>query len=68
MCIIVAMDETMSAKDINMNLAAITTGFIVSCVAQRILGSMLYVLQKLGNIEEETYATLLDIPKMSTDF
>ena len=68
MCIIVAMDETMSAKDVNMNLAAITPGLIVSYVAQRIVPSMLYALQKLGKSEEETYATLLNIPKMSSAF
>jgi hypothetical protein len=58
----------MSATDINMNLAAITSGLFVAYVAQRILRSILYALQKLGKSEEETYATLVNIRKMSNDF
>jgi hypothetical protein len=61
MSAIEAMDEMMSANDINMNLAAITPGVIVSYAAQRIFGFLFYALLELGKSKEETYASFRNI-------
>jgi hypothetical protein len=52
-----AMDEMMSANDINMNLAAVTPVVIVVYAAQRVFHFMFYALLKLGKSKEETYAS-----------
>jgi hypothetical protein len=56
-----AMDEMMSANDINMNLAAITPVFLVSYFSTRIFKFMYYALLKLGKSREETFASFRDI-------
>eukprot|EP00522_Entomoneis_paludosa_P003868 CAMPEP_0172466968 /NCGR_PEP_ID=MMETSP1065-20121228/57588_1 /TAXON_ID=265537 /ORGANISM="Amphiprora paludosa, Strain CCMP125" /LENGTH=1115 /DNA_ID=CAMNT_0013223959 /DNA_START=84 /DNA_END=3431 /DNA_ORIENTATION=+ len=63
-----AMDEVMSANDINMNIAAITpVGMIVYGVG-RVMKYLVYGLMRLGRSREETYAyfrtTLLDIERL----
>lgn len=61
MSAIQAMDEMMSANEINMNLAAITPGLIVSYAVQRVFGFMFYALLELGKSQEETYASFRNI-------
>ncbi|KAL7564526.1 hypothetical protein ACA910_017681 [Epithemia clementina (nom. ined.)] len=63
-----AMDEVMSANDINMNLAAITPVFMIVYVQTRIIRYLFYALLRLGKSREETYASfraiLLDIERL----
>jgi hypothetical protein len=51
-----AMDEVMSANDINMNLAAITPVVIFAYVPVRVCRFLYYALLKLGRSREETFA------------
>ena len=63
-----AMDEMMSANDINMNIAAITPTVILAYTGTRIFRFFFYALLKLGKSREETYAsfrnTLTDIERL----
>ena len=65
-----AMDEVMSANDINMNLAAITPAVLVVWGSVRLLKFVLYFVLKLGKTREETYASfrhvLQDIERLVT--
>jgi hypothetical protein len=56
-----AMDEIMSANDINMNMAAITPVFILCYLGNRLYKFLYYALLKLGTSREETYATFRNI-------
>lgn len=56
-----AMDEMMSANDINMNLAAITPVFLVSYVSTRVFRFLYYVFLKLGKSRAEVYASFRDV-------
>ena len=56
-----AMDEMMSANDINMNLAAITPVFLVTWVSSRLFRFLYYVFLKLGKSREEVYASFRDV-------
>ena len=56
-----AMDEMMSANDINMNLAAITPVVMFAYVQARIFRFFYYALLKLGKSREETYAQFRNI-------
>jgi ATP synthase regulation protein NCA2 len=56
-----AMDEMMSANDINMNLAAITPVFIVGYFFTRVSQFLYYALLKLGKSREETFANFRNI-------
>ena len=51
-----AMDEMMSANDINMNLAAITPVALLGYLSVRTFRFCFYALLKLGKSREETYA------------
>lgn len=51
-----AMDEVMSANDINMNVAAITPVIMFAYVNMRIFRFFYYALLRLGRSREETYA------------
>lgn len=63
-----AIDEMMSANDINMNLAAITPVIMLAYVQVRVFRFLYYALLKLGKSREETYASfrniLLDIERL----
>ena len=63
-----ALDEMMSANDINMNLAAITPAVILFYMGSRVFRFLYYALLKLGKSREETYAsfrhTLTDIERL----
>ena len=63
-----AMDEVMSANDINMNIAAITPVAMLIYGLGRFSRYILYSLIKFGRSKEETYAhlrsTLLDIERL----
>lgn len=65
-----AMDEVMSANDINMNLAAITPAVLVVWGSTRLLRFLLYFVLKLGKSREETYASfrhvMQDIERLVT--
>ena len=65
-----AMDEVMSANDINMNLAAITPAVLVVWGSTRLFRFLLYFVLKLGKSREETYASfrhvLQDIERLVT--
>ena len=65
-----AMDEVMSANDINMNLAAITPAVLVVWGSTRLIKFLLYFVLKLGKTREETYASfrhvLQDIERLVT--
>jgi len=65
-----AMDEVMSANDINMNLAAITPAVLVVWGSTRVFRFLLYFVLKLGKSREETYASfrhvLQDIERLIT--
>lgn len=56
-----AMDEMMSANDINMNLAAITPVFLVAYVSTRFFRFLFYVFLKVGKSREEVYASFSEI-------
>lgn len=56
-----AMDEMMSANDINMNIAAITPVFMLSYFGSRVFKFLYYVFLKLGKSREETYATFRNV-------
>jgi len=63
-----AMDEMMSANDINMNLAAITPAVMLVYLQARVFRFFFYALLKLGKSKEETYASfryvLTDIERL----
>jgi len=63
-----ALDEMMSANDMNMNIAAITPVFIVAYTVTRVFRFLVYALLKIGKSREETYEsirkTLLDIERL----
>lgn len=63
-----AMDEMMSANDINMNIAAITPVVLLAYFQARIFRFLFYALLKLGKSREETYSsfrdTLLEIERL----
>lgn len=56
-----AMDEMMSANDINMNLAAITPVALLGYLSVRTFQFCFYALLKLGKSREETYASFRNI-------
>lgn len=56
-----AMDEMMSANDINMNLAAVTPSLMLGYVATRVFRFFAYALLKLGKSREQTYASFRDV-------
>ena len=56
-----AMDEMMSANDINMNIAAITPAVILAYMGSRIFRFFFYALLKLGKSREETYGSFRNI-------
>jgi hypothetical protein len=51
-----AMDEVMSANDINMNLAAITPSLFVLYAGSRLVKFLYHAVLKLGRSKEETHA------------
>mmetsp|Transcript_20932 Transcript_20932/g.45461 ORF Transcript_20932/g.45461 Transcript_20932/m.45461 type:complete len:1050 (-) Transcript_20932:302-3451(-) len=63
-----AMDEVMSANDINMNIAAITPVAMIVYGLSRITKYFMYGLFRVGRSREETYAqfraTLMDIERL----
>lgn len=63
-----AMDEMMSANDINMNLAAITPFALLVWLGSKLSKFLFYALLKIGASREETYAslrnTLTDIERL----
>lgn len=63
-----AMDEMMSANDININIAAITPAVILAYAGSRIFKYLLYAVLKLGKSREEIFAsfrkTLTDIERL----
>jgi len=65
-----AMDEVMSANDINMNLAAITPAVLVVWGSTRLLRFLFYFVLRLGKSREETYASfrhvMQDIERLVT--
>jgi hypothetical protein len=62
MCIMVAMDDMMSAKDFNMNLVAITPGLIVSYVPS--VSFVSCYMPYLSSVRaKKTYAASRKIPK-----
>ena len=56
-----AMDEMMSANDINMNLAAITPAILLVYGSTRVFRFLFYALLKVGKSKEETYASFRHI-------
>lgn len=56
-----AIDEMMSANDINMNLAAITPAVLLVYGSTRVFRFFFYALLKLGKSREETYASFRHI-------
>ena len=56
-----AMDEMMSANDINMNLAAITPAILLVYGSSRVFRFLFYALLKVGKSREETYASFRHI-------
>lgn len=56
-----AIDEMMSANDINMNLAAITPAVLLVYGSTRIFRFFFYALLKIGKSREETYASFRQI-------
>lgn len=56
-----AMDEVISANDINMNIAAITPVVILAYVSSKIFRYLSYAVLKLGKSREETYASLRNV-------
>jgi ATP synthase regulation protein NCA2 len=56
-----AMDEMMSANDINMNLAAITPAILLVYGSSRIFRFLCYALLKVGKSREETYSSFRHI-------
>jgi ATP synthase regulation protein NCA2 len=56
-----AMDEMMSANDINMNIAAVTPGLVLGYFAYRVFRFCTYALLKLGTSREETYASFRNV-------
>ena len=63
-----AIDEIVTANDINMNLAAITPAVLLVYGSTRIFRFLFYALLKLGKSREETYAqfrhVLTDIERL----
>jgi ATP synthase regulation protein NCA2 len=63
-----AMDDMLSANDINMNLAAITPAVLLVYASTRVFRFFFYALLKLGKSREETYASfrhvLTDIERL----
>lgn len=63
-----AMDEMMSANDMNMNVAAITPAVILAYSGSQLFKFLYYALLKLGQSREEVYAsfrkTLTDIERL----
>jgi hypothetical protein len=63
-----AMDEMMSANDINMNIAAITPAVMLIYASMRIFRFFFYALLRPGESREEIYATfrfvLTDIERL----
>jgi ATP synthase regulation protein NCA2 len=63
-----AMDDMMSANDINMNLAAITPAVLLVYASARVFRLFFYAFLKLGKSREETYASfrhvLTDIERL----
>lgn len=63
-----AMDDMMSANDINMNLAAITPAALLLYGSTRVFRFFFYAFLKLGKSREETYASfrgvLTDIERL----
>ena len=63
-----AMDEVMSANDINMNLAAITPVLLFCYSGARMLRFLYHAVLRLGRSREETYADfrsiLIDIERL----
>jgi hypothetical protein len=56
-----AIDEMMSANDINMNLAAITPAILLVYGSSRVFRFLFYALLKVGKSREETYASFRHI-------
>lgn len=56
-----AIDEMMSANDINMNLAAITPAVLLVYGSSRVFSFLFYALLKIGKSREETYASFRHI-------
>ena len=63
-----AMDEMMTANEINMNLAAVTPVVLLGYCFRSVFRFMYYVLLKLGKSREECYASfrllVLDIERL----
>lgn len=63
-----AMDEMMSANDMNMNVAAITPAVIFAYIGSRIFRFIAYALLKVGRSREEIHAsfrrTITDIERL----
>jgi hypothetical protein len=56
-----AIDEMMSANDINMNMAAITPAVLLVYGSTRVFRFLFYALLKIGKSKEETYASFRHI-------
>lgn len=56
-----AMDNVISANDINMNLAAITPVIVLVYVNTRLFGFLYHAVLRLGRSREETYANFRSI-------
>ena len=56
-----AIDEMMSANDINMNMAAITPAVLLVYGCSRVFRFLFYALLKIGKSREETYASFRHI-------
>jgi ATP synthase regulation protein NCA2 len=56
-----AMDEVISANDINMNIAAITPVAILAYVSSKILRYLSSAVLKIRKSREETYASLRNV-------
>jgi ATP synthase regulation protein NCA2 len=56
-----AMDEVMSANDINMNIAATTPAFVPMFLGGQVFKYLYYALLQLGTSREETYATFRNV-------
>ena len=63
-----AIDEMMSANDINMNMAAVTPAVLLVYGSGRLFKFLFYALLKIGKSKEETYASfrliLTDIERL----
>lgn len=56
-----AMDEVISANDINMNIAAITPVVILTYINSKVFKYLSYAVLKLGSSREETYASIRNV-------